>query len=338
MQMNKLSLPTLCNLSSYFLIGIGLIAIFYLHLLPCFLAGFILYEVLKGLTTLLERLTNRRISSWVSVFLLGIVLVISLVTGIAQSMGFIIHELQSPAYIHKIATKILVDAQNTLSPVIIHYMPSDIHDLQRLLIGWIREHLDIVQKISRNVVHIVATVLIGMFLAVIIYLRNSNDHSSAPLKKAILLRLNILASSFHSVVFAQIQVSFLNTILTSLFIFVLLPLFDIIFPFSKTVMIMTFIAGLIPIIGNLISNFVILLIGLSISLEAAFFALVYLVVIHKLEYFVNAKIFGGRINASAWEILLSILVFESAFGLAGVIAAPIYYAYIKAELRAAYLV
>jgi len=32
------------------------------------------------------------------------------------------------------------------------------------------------------------------------------------------------------------------------------------------------------------------------------------------------------------------LVFESAFGLAGVVAAPVYYAYLKAELRASRLI
>ena len=58
----------------------------------------------------------------------------------------------------------------------------------------------------------------------------------------------------------------------------------------------------------------------------------FLVVIHKLEYFVNARILGGEIHAAAWEILLAIFCFESAFGIPGVIVAPIIYTYLKAEL------
>ena len=54
--------------------------------------------------------------------------------------------------------------------------------------------------------------------------------------------------------------------------------------------------------------------------------------IHKLEYFVNARIIGGQIHARAWELLLAMLVMDSAFGIPGVIAAPIYYAYVKDEL------
>ena len=58
----------------------------------------------------------------------------------------------------------------------------------------------------------------------------------------------------------------------------------------------------------------------------------FLVVIHKLEYFLNARIVGAQIRAHAWEVLLAMLVMEVAFGLPGVVAAPIYYAYLKQEL------
>jgi predicted PurR-regulated permease PerM len=65
---------------------------------------------------------------------------------------------------------------------------------------------------------------------------------------------------------------------------------------------------------------------------------VYLVIIHKFEYFLNARIVGGQIRANAWELLIVMLAMEAAFGITGIIAAPIYYAYIKSELRARELV
>jgi predicted PurR-regulated permease PerM len=61
-------------------------------------------------------------------------------------------------------------------------------------------------------------------------------------------------------------------------------------------------------------------------------------VIHKLEYFLNARIIGSRIHAHAWELLIVMIAMEAAFGIPGVIAAPIYYAYIKSELAAQGLV
>jgi predicted PurR-regulated permease PerM len=94
----------------------------------------------------------------------------------------------------------------------------------------------------------------------------------------------------------------------------------------------TFIVGLLPVIGNLISNTLIVAIALSVSFSAAVMSLVFLVLIHKLEYFLNARIVGGQIEARAWELLVAMLVMEAAFGIPGVIAAPIFYAYIKREL------
>ena len=107
---------------------------------------------------------------------------------------------------------------------------------------------------------------------------------------------------------------------------------------AKTLVIITFIAGLLPVVGNLISNTVIVVVSLSISIYVAMSALSFLVVIHKLEYFLNARIVGSRIHARAWELLGAMLVMEAAFGLAGLVAAPIYYAYIKSELKLAALV
>jgi predicted PurR-regulated permease PerM len=66
----------------------------------------------------------------------------------------------------------------------------------------------------------------------------------------------------------------------------------------------------------------------------ALVSLGFLVVIHKLEYFLNARIIGRQIQARAWELLLALLVMEATFGIAGVAAAPIYYCFLKDELTA----
>ena len=47
---------------------------------------------------------------------------------------------------------------------------------------------------------------------------------------------------------------------------------------------------------------------------------------------------GGQIQARAWELLLAMLVMEAIFGIPGVVAAPIYYAYLKNELSAQNLI
>ncbi|WP_158781490.1 AI-2E family transporter [Pantoea sp. BAV 3049] len=339
MEIRKLNKQGMCEAASYLLIFLALFLIFPLRLLPCFLAGFIVYETILALTPWVERLVKGPLARWIIIFFLTVVVLLALVLGITKLIGFLLHDFQNPAAFHAAASKLLEDAQRTLSPVVTRYLPADIDELQHQVITWLREHLVVVQTFGRTAAHTFATMLIGMLLGAIISLRVSGtDKQDAPLKHALLERLSRLAASFHNVVFAQIKVSLVNTVLTCGFLFGVLPLFGLHFPFAKTVVVLTFIAGLLPIIGNLISNTVIVLIGLSISLEAALIALIFLILVHKLEYFINARIFGTRINAKTWEILLAMLVFESAFGLAGVVAAPVYYAYLKSELRHASLI
>jgi predicted PurR-regulated permease PerM len=53
---------------------------------------------------------------------------------------------------------------------------------------------------------------------------------------------------------------------------------------------------------------------------------------------VNAHVMGAQISARAWELLVAMLVMEAVFGIAGLVAAPIYYAYLKNELAARELI
>ena len=113
----------------------------------------------------------------------------------------------------------------------------------------------------------------------------------------------------------------------------MLPIFGVELPFRLTVLAIAFIVGLIPVVGNLISNAVIIILSLGVSLYVALASLTFLVVIHKLEYFLNAKIIGAEIESTAWELLLVMVVFERIFGIGGIIIAPVYYAYVKNELK-----
>jgi predicted PurR-regulated permease PerM len=167
---------------------------------------------------------------------------------------------------------------------------------------------------------------------------SANRPIPGPLAQALMRRAAFLSIGFRNIVFSQIRISALNTTFTALYLAVVLPLFDVHLPLVKTMIAVTFIAGLLPVLGNLISNTVIFIVSLSVSPAVAIAALAYLIVIHKLEYFLNARIIGGRINARAWELLIAMMAMEAAFGVPGLVAAPIYYAYLKEELYARKLI
>jgi predicted PurR-regulated permease PerM len=153
-----------------------------------------------------------------------------------------------------------------------------------------------------------------------------------PLSTALVTRVTRFSEAFRRIVFAQVKISAINATFTALYLLVALPVFHERLPLSKTLVMVTFIVGLLPVIGNLVSNAIIVGISLSVSFGTAVASLIFLIVIHKLEYFLNARIIGGQIEARAWELLLAMLAMEAAFGLPGVIAAPIFYAYLKREL------
>lgn len=217
------------------------------------------------------------------------------------------------------------------------YLPANIEEWQTIIAAWLRDnagHFSVLGKeAGKALVHIIVGMVIGGMVAL-----DNRPAPRAPLAEALNERMVFLARAFGRIVFSQVRISALNTALTAVFLLGVLPAIGTPLPLAKTLVVVTFVVGLLPIIGNLISNTVIFLIALSVSALTAVLALTYLIVIHKLEYFVNARIIGGQINARAWEILLALLTMEAMFGLPGVVAAPIYYAYLKDELAARKLV
>jgi len=132
--------------------------------------------------------------------------------------------------------------------------------------------------------------------------------------------------SFATVMGAQITISLINTILTAIFVFAVR------LPQAPLIIAITFVCGLVPIVGNLVSNTIIVFIALTISLKLAIGALVFLVLIHKLEYFLNSKIIGSRIRNPVWLTLIALIIGERLMGIPGLILAPVVLNYLRVEM------
>ena len=91
-------------------------------------------------------------------------------------------------------------------------------------------------------------------------------------------------------------------------------------------------------IGDLNSNMDIVGVSLSVSSVLAASSLLFLIVIHKLEYFAHAGVMGGQIRARAWEPLVAMLIMEAVFGISGLVRLRYYYAYLNNELAARKLI
>ena len=132
--------------------------------------------------------------------------------------------------------------------------------------------------------------------------------------------------SFATVMGAQITISFINTALTAIF------LLAVRMPHAPLLIAVTFLCGLVPIVGNLVSNTIIVFVALTVSLKLAISALVFLVVIHKLEYLLNSKIIGDRIRNPVWLTLIALIIGERLMGIPGLILAPVVLNYLRVEM------
>jgi predicted PurR-regulated permease PerM len=131
--------------------------------------------------------------------------------------------------------------------------------------------------------------------------------------------------SFAMVTNAQITISAINTVLTGIFVT------SMGLPYGVVAIGLTFLCGFLPVIGNLISNTLVVALGFMVSPAKGLWALFFLVVVHKLEYFLNSKIIGARIHTSIWLTLLALIVGERLMGITGMVLAPVVLHYIRME-------
>jgi predicted PurR-regulated permease PerM len=326
--------PSSSEIASWILAGIALFLVLQLHVLAALVGGLAVYEIVHILARRLRFIRGRReTGKFVAVGLLAVLIVAALTFSILGVIAFFRSDQGNlPALIGKMAD-IVETSREHLPAWLARELPTNADELKNDLVVWLREHAGELQSIGADFGRAFVHALIGMIIGAIVSLHEARPATTrAPLSEALAARADRLGDAFRRIVFAQVRISALNTALTSIYLLVVLPLLGVRLPFTKTLIVITFLAGLLPVVGNLISNTIIFIVSLSHSLGVAVGALGFLIVIHKLEYFVNARIVGGEIKARAWELLLAMLVMESAFGIAGLIAAPIYYAYLKVEL------
>lgn len=337
--MNKNTHITRSEYASWILAALALLFTLRLHLLPALIAGLLVYELVHVLAPLFARhMTTRRAKAAaivvVSLFVVGIVS--------TASFGIVVFMKGEGGSLSALLAKmadIIEDSRSTLPAWVVEFLPRNAQGVRDTLSLWLREHASELQLIGKETGHALAQVLIGMIIGAMVSLRDAlGDAERAPLARALAERIFRLGEAFRRIVFAQVRISALNTFFTAIYLVGVLPFFGVHLPLTKTMVVVTFLAGLLPVVGNLISNSVIVIVSMAHSPQVAFSSLGFLVLIHKLEYFLNARIVGGQINAKAWELLTAMLVMESAFGIAGLVAAPIAYAWLKDELAALRLI
>jgi predicted PurR-regulated permease PerM len=216
---------------------------------------------------------------------------------------------------------------------------TDFETLKTLIVDTIKQEAQNLRDVARfagNTTTTLLFLLIGIVVAVSLFFNSQLDlyresHKTknnlySVLAEEIATRFRDFYHSFATVMGAQITISLINTVLTGVFVIV----FKI--PNGALVIAITFLCGLLPIVGNLVSNTIIVCLAFTISLKIALFALIFLVAVHKFEYFLNSKIIGDRIRNPVWLTLLALIIGERLMGIPGMVLAPVVLNYLRVEM------
>ena len=332
--------PTPVHTASYVIAAAILLGAVQLRLVSALFAGMLVHALIHNLAPLLARLFSGRAARIAATAIVATV-VVATVSGAAFAL---IYHLKSgdtaglPRLWAKLA-EIIDGANATLPAWITKRLPATGEGIKATAVSWLEAHSAEVQDIGKKFGVAFVHILIGGILGAMIAVSASIETPDRKrLAKALRERAAIFHDAFGRVVIGQGKISLINTTLTGVYLAIILPMAGIHLPLIKTMLAVTLIVGILPVVGNLISNTVIVLVSASVSFSAAVASLVFLIVLHKGEYFLSAKILGHQVSARAWEMLLAMLVMEAAFGVAGIAVAPVYYAYMRAELMRADLV
>src|SRR5438477_10929638 len=296
-----------------------------LHLGPPLLAILFSYFALSKLLALTK---NKCIA---------LILFLVVVAGIACGAGFFtrtaIRELP------EVADSSLPSASAWAQARQIELPFTDFDSLKAFVIGAFKEetnYLKDVATFARNATTFIIFVAIGIVAAVSLFFNSQLDLSrNVPASRNNLYsvfcgelsdRFRDFSRSFATVMGAQITISLINTTLTAIFVLAVQ------LPYGLLVIPITFLCGLVPIVGNLVSNGVIVFLALTVSLKLAIGALVFLVALHKLEYFLNSKIIGERIRNPVWLTLIALIIGERLMGIPGLILAPVVLNYVRVDM------
>ena len=337
--MQDLSREQIIRLSSFVFAAAALLGVLELHLIVPLLAGLLVYELVQSVTPLAQKYFWTKRAKVVVVAMFAIIVIGAICGAVFGLVSFFKSDIDNLPHLLQKISEILDRVRAGIPSFMADYLPDDIAGLQQSALEWLRGHVAELQMMGTHTLVTFAETLIAFVIGAVLSLREVDPHATpGPLAVALTERVQRFACAFRRVALSQLWISALNTSFTAIYLWVVLHAVGVHLPLTKTMIAITFIVGLLPIIGNLISNSIVVIVSLAHSPAIAAASLVFLIVIHKLEYFLGARIVGHRIKSQIWELLLAMMVMEALFGIPGLVAAPIFYAYLKSELLEAKLI
>ena len=195
-----------------------------------------------------------------------------------------------------------------------------------------------IAKSAATLGHLVLLALIGFVIALIYFLdepkvRAFRERIPGHTMTGTLARwIEHLAEAISLTVQIQLIVAASNTVLT-------LPILLLIgVPHVPALMVLIFVSGLIPVVGNLLAGSVLVMLAFQVKgwLGVGLFV-VLTFVLHKIEaYYLNPRLTARHVQLPGFVLVLSLICFEHLFGFVGLfLSFP--FLYVAGKIRAEFL-
>lgn len=310
--------------ASYVLFAILAVAIVALHLGPVLLAGLFSYMILD--------LTHRRLSAAMSplaaklgaltTFLITATVIIWLVVTFFK---LALHRMPL------ILGSLIPTIDGMANEYGIDLPFENLHEFRVVALEAIKENAKSVTETSGLLTKGFFQIIVGIFVAVLCFLGEPEptDRHDAydSIRREFDKRIRVFMAGFEKILAAQVMISAINAVVTAIF------LLAVGIPYVRFLTLTTFIFGILPIIGNILSNTIIVGTALTVSPQLALAGMIFLVISHKAQYLFSGQILGSRIKTPVWQVLVGLLLGEAVMGVPGMILAPALIHYVREELR-----
>ena len=316
--------------------AVALCVVVSLDLLSALLAGLLIAQLVHSTAPLLRHIgiADHRIGKAVALGLVAAIITIALVLAIVAISSWLTAGPENLFFLMQRMAEAIGSMREHLPGWASSYLPANVEEFEAAASKWLRDNAWQLRFVGRDIGLFLTHTIVGMIIGgMVAYSRDIRDSDPGPLAAALEERVKILGNAFRSIVFSQVRISALNTTLTAIYL-------------GRA---LAFVRRLPAVRENDDRRHL-------HRRAAAGDRQSHLqhrdrageperITRHRGRF---ARLPGGhpqagilrecphhrraQIRARAWELLLAMLVMDAAFGIPGLIAAPIYYAYVKDEL------
>src|SRR5205085_3398701 len=217
--------------ASWVLTGVALVLVLQLHVLPALLAGMLVYELVHVIAPTMNKHLSDQRAKLIAVGLLSAVVVMLVTVAIIGAIFFFKSDAGSLSALLAGMAKIIESSRATMPNWAVEQIPASPEDLKETLAEWLRSHAGEVQLMGKEAGRIIVHTVIGMVLGAMIALHEALPiETNRPLARELADKVARLGDAFRRVVFAQVQISLINTVLTGIYLALVLPIFGVDLP------------------------------------------------------------------------------------------------------------